>query len=122
MEIKQQNLLKWQEHIFNIIIYITYILYIVLALGISASAPEYLQTLDYYMKLYISLFLIIRFNPFTRVKFTRLDAKIAFSAGLLVLATTAINSILKDFQNVITETIRSFIKYFFPYFTPVNTI
>jgi hypothetical protein len=114
------KLLKWQENIFDIVMYITYFLYIILALGISGSAPEYLQTLDYYMKLYVSLFLIIRFNPFTRVKFTRLDAKIAFSAGLFVLATTTINTILKHFKDIILETIRTFIKYFFPSFVPLT--
>jgi hypothetical protein len=80
---------------YDIVVYITWILYIVIALGLSTNAPQYLDDLQYYIKLYVSFFLIYRFNPFRRVKFTGLDAKIAFSAGIFLLATTAINGILK---------------------------
>jgi len=41
------------------------------------------------------MFLIVRFNPFTRVRFNELDGKIAFSAGVFLLTTTAINSFLE---------------------------
>lgn len=83
-----------QEKIFIFIIYTTWLLYILIALGISANAPQYLDDLQYYVKIYVSLFLIVRFNPFRRVRFTQLDARIAFSAGLFLLATTAINKLL----------------------------
>lgn len=86
-----------QDEIFNFTVYMTWLLYIAIALGLSANAPEYLDTLQYYVKIYISLFLIWRFNPFRRVRFTSLDAKIAFSAGLFLIATTAINSILSNY-------------------------
>ena len=86
-----------QNRIFDAVIYITYILYIAIALGLSANAPEYLDELQYYIKLYISLFLIYRFNPFRRVKFTGLDAKIAFNAGWFLLATTIVDSVLKTY-------------------------
>jgi hypothetical protein len=84
-------------------VYITWFLYIAIALGLSANAPEYLDDLQYYIKLYVSLFLIYRFNPFRRVKFTGLDAKIAFSAGTFLLATTAFDSILKTYLGKIRE-------------------
>lgn len=95
------NIHVLQTNILYTVIYITYILYIAIALGISANAPEYLDVLQYYMKIYISLFLVYRFNPFRNVKFTDLDAKIAFSAGCFLLATTIVNSILKTyFDNI----------------------
>jgi hypothetical protein len=87
----------FQNNVYDILVYITWILYIVIALGLSANAPQYLDTLQYYIKMYISLFLIYRFNPFRRVKFTGLDAKISFSAGVFLLATTAINNILQKY-------------------------
>jgi hypothetical protein len=59
-------------------------------LGLSENAPQYLDDLEYYVKIYVSLFLLIRFNPFQRIHFTELDSKIAFSAGFFLLATTAI--------------------------------
>ena len=92
-----KNIHDFQNRMFDIVLYITYILYIAIALGISANAPEYLDALQYYMKLYVSLFLIYRFNPFRRVKFTKLDAKIAFNAGLALFATSALNGVLKTY-------------------------
>ena len=89
---------KVQENIFDFAFVIIYILYFLIALGLSATAPKYLSFLDYYVKIYVSLFLIWRFNPFRNVKFRSLDKKIAFNAGLFVLfATTSINQILIDY-------------------------
>ena len=88
---------RLQSQVFTVIIYLTWILYIAIALGLSASAPQYLDDLQYYVKIYICLFLIYRFNPFRRVQFTELDSRIAFSAGLFLLATTAIGSFLKNY-------------------------
>lgn len=86
---------KVQENVFDFTFIIIYSLYFVIALGLSATAPKYLSFLDYYVKIYVSLFLILRFNPFRHVKFTPLDKKIAFNAGLFVLfATTSINQLL----------------------------
>jgi hypothetical protein len=92
-----------QTHLYNAIVYVTWFLYIIIALGISANAPEYLDTLQSVVKIYVSLFLIYRFNPFRRVKFNSLDAKIAFSAGTFLLTTTAIDQILRSYLSVIKE-------------------
>ncbi len=89
---------KVQEHVFDFTFLIIYLLYFLIALGISATAPKYLSFLDYYVKIYVSLFLILRFNPFRNVKFTRLDKKIAYNAGLFVLfATTTVNEIFINY-------------------------
>jgi hypothetical protein len=97
---------RLQNQAFNIVMYITWILYIVIALGLSANAPQYLDYLHAFIKLYISLFLIYRFNPFRRVRFTGLDAKIAFSAGVFLLGTTAIDGILKNYLSTLKEYIQ----------------
>ena len=100
---------RFQSNVYDLTIYITWILYIVIALGLSANAPQYLDDLQYFVKLYISLFLIFRFNPFRRVRFTGLDAKIAFSAGVFLLGTTAVNSILKNYLTELKQYL-SFLK------------
>jgi len=87
----------FQNNFYTIVVYITWLLYFAIALGISVNAPEYLNTLQSFMKIYISLFLIYRFNPFRRVKFTELDAKITFSAGIFLLGTTAIDGIVNNY-------------------------
>ena len=98
-----KDLHRFQNRMYDIVVYITWILYIVIALGLSANAPQYLDDLQNFIKLYVSLFLIYRFNPFRRVKFTGLDAKIAFSAGVFLLATTAINSVLHNYLSELKQ-------------------
>jgi hypothetical protein len=98
-----KNIHMLQTNLLNAVLYLTYILYIAIALGISANAPEYLDELQYYVKLYVSLFLIYRFNPFRRVKFTALDAKIAFNAGWLLLTTSIFNGVLKTYLDNIKQ-------------------
>jgi hypothetical protein len=98
-------LTKIQSDAFTIILIITWVLYFVIALGLSVKAPEYLDNLQYYVKLYVSLFLIWRFNPFRRVKFTFLDARIGFSAGVFLLMTTFVGNLLNTYltqvQNIV---------------------
>ena len=105
-----KNIHILQNKIFDAVLYITYILYIVIALGLSANAPQYLDELQRYIKLYVSLFLIYRFNPFRRVQFTGLDAKIAFNAGWFLLATTFVDSILQSYLEPIKKYV-SFLKF-----------
>jgi hypothetical protein len=88
------NIHKIQEKIFTFVIIINYILYFAIILGVSINAPDYLSSLDYYVKIYISGFLLLRFNPFRKVEFTELDRKIVFSSAIFIFTTTAINSLL----------------------------
>jgi hypothetical protein len=104
-----RKLHMFQDRMYDIITYITFLLYFAIALGLSINAPEYLNSLQSFMKIYISLFLIYRFNPFRRVKFTALDAKITFSAGIFLLGTTAIDGIIKNYLSTFEEYIKIFI-------------
>jgi hypothetical protein len=100
-----------QDRLFNVFIFISYLSYGLLLLGISTNAPKYLESLDSIVQIYISLFLIVRFNPFRKIVFTDLDRKIGFSAGLFLFTTTAINHIminyLDNFKNLFANTIKS---------------
>jgi hypothetical protein len=99
----KQSIHKFQYNMFLFVTYLTWFLYIIIALGLSINAPEYLYDLQYYIKIYVSLFLVLRFNPFRNVEFTELDKKIAFSAGLFLITTTAINEILMVYFNNINN-------------------
>lgn len=100
----QKGIHEFQEKVFDIVVVITYLLYFLIAFDLSETAPVYLKQLDNFIKVYISLFLIYRFNPFRETKFTDLDRKIVFSAGVFVLATTTINTLLfKYFNKVVDE-------------------
>jgi purine-cytosine permease-like protein len=99
-----KQLQKAQEWFFDLFIISTYILLIFSAIGFSQSAPKYLEMLDYYIKIYISLFLVWRFNPLkSYYEFTNLDRKIAFHTGMLILTTSALNQYLEIFVNNVKE-------------------
>jgi len=102
--ITQKNLYLLQDAVFAIVINISYILIFISAIGLSQSAPKYLDYLDYYVRIYICLFLLWRFNPIIPLKkFTDLDRKIAFSAGLFILTTTVLNNYLVDAENKLKQ-------------------
>jgi hypothetical protein len=92
-----KNIHHFQDKAFGIIVYITWFLYLSILFGLSAGAPQYLDSLNAFIKIYVSLFLIYRFNPFRKVKFTELDAKISFSAGMFLITTTAINNFIQTY-------------------------
>ena len=103
----QKDLYVFQSQAFSFILYLRWILYFIILLGLSAKAPQYLNDLQYYVKIYVSCFLILRFNPFRQTKFTELDASIAFSAGMFLLTTTAIDTILITYLKEIKAYLRS---------------
>ena len=66
-----------------------------------------MSILDYYLKIYICIFLIWRFNPFrSKIVFTDLDAKISFNAGLFILTSTALNEYIKFIETDIVSEIK----------------
>jgi hypothetical protein len=87
----KETLNNIQLIVFNIVVFFSYFLLIVSSLGLSENALIYLNKLSYYVKIYVCLFLIWRFNPLrTKYEFTDLDRNIAFSAGVFILSTTAL--------------------------------
>jgi cytochrome c biogenesis protein CcdA len=104
MYFNKRSLHKFQENFFNLFITISWILIIISALGFSQFAPSFLDGLDYYVRIYICLFLIWRFHPFrSHYEFTDLDRKIAFSAGLFILTTTVLNKYLLNLITLIKQ-------------------
>ena len=91
---------QFQETVFNIFIAISWVLLILTFTGIFNEYPHVFDKIAFYMKIYICLFLIWRFNPIRhylfhkKIIFTELDRKIAFSAGLIILSTTVIKEYL----------------------------
>jgi len=94
---KAPDLMALQNTIFDYVTIITYLLYFVVALGLSTNAPEHLATLQYWIKVYVSAFLIFRFNPFRKVEFNDFDRRVAFSAGFFLFTTTIFETIMQFF-------------------------
>lgn len=94
---KNDEIYFLQDKSFDLLIILSWILYILIAFNISVHAPNYLDDLEFYLKLYISLFLLYRFMPFRKIKFTDLDRKIAFNAGIFIFTGTAVGTILQKY-------------------------
>jgi hypothetical protein len=73
--------LKYYSYVFNILLVATYI-------GIEFSAPTWMTTFDYYLKMCIGIFLVYRFNSFRTIVFEELDRRVAFSAGMILITST----------------------------------
>jgi len=69
-------------------------------LGVFHGKPAYFHYIETFVKIYIGIFLMIRYNPFKirwmDFKFTELDRKIIFSAGLIILSS----SLFKEYLNI----------------------
>lgn len=102
-----KNIYDIQNRAFDVFIYTSWILYFLILIGVSVNAPSYLDSVDYYAKIYVSLFLLYRFNMFRKITFTDLDRKIVFSAGLFLFTTTALNQIVTQYLDPIKSKISS---------------
>jgi hypothetical protein len=91
------DLNKIQIYVFNLVLGLTWILYFMITFNLSINAPQYLTDLQYYIKLYVSILLIWRFNPLRKIQFNELDKKIAFSAGIFLITTTAIGILIEKY-------------------------
>jgi hypothetical protein len=66
--------------------YITFFIFVLLGLGLIQQEPTYFIEFTFFFKVCISIFLMYRFNDFrTTVKFTELDRKVCFLAGVNIL-------------------------------------
>ena len=93
------TLYEIQYFAFDIVVWISYITYGLLMIGFLNTSPKYIDYLNYGVKIYVSLFLLWRFNMFQKVRFSELDRKIAFSAGMFLITTTAIDTIIRGYYS-----------------------
>ena len=95
------NTTKTQDRLFDITILVSYVLYFIIYFGLVSKAPEYLFILQTAVKLYISLYLIFKFNYFTQLPFNNFDKKIAFNAGVFLFTTIVFGDLYYIFNNVL---------------------
>jgi hypothetical protein len=99
---------KFSELVFLYLINISFVLYIIVLLGVGGFAPKYLHYLRTFLQIYIGILLVIRYNPITYKgrDFGEFDRRLVFSSGIFLLLSTAlIGSIQKYLQNKTTKLI-----------------
>jgi hypothetical protein len=95
MFLSKNTINAYQELFFDIAIILTFILFFLYFFSISHKAKNYLDLVNNIIIIYISLFLLYRFNPFKKkYDFTNLDRKIAFSAGVFIFSSTFFGIVL----------------------------
>lgn len=93
------------------IVLMIHVVYLAVLVGLVDTAPEYIDKLESYIKVYVALFLVLRFNKYTGTShFTPLDRKIVFSAGLVVLSTSALGWLVDSYKNKVKTFARTVFK------------
>lgn len=104
----KETLNNIQLIVFKIVVFFSYFLLITSSLGLSENALIYLNNLSYYVKIYVCLFLIWRFNPLkNHYEFTDLDREIAFTAGVFILSTTALQKYVDNAKDQAQKIIKT---------------
>ena len=90
---------KWHQNVFNNLVIFTSVILVLSLFGVSFINPKYETIARYIIQIYISFFLILRFNPLVKLKNLskpqrKFDRKIAFSAGLYIFSSSVVFSII----------------------------
>jgi len=77
----------------------SFILYIIILLGVGGFAPQYLEQLKSFLRIYIGTLLVIYYNPITynERKFGEFDRQLAFSSGIFLLLTSTIIASIESY-------------------------
>ena len=73
------------ETVYNILKILFFVIYILVILGISNSAPEYLNIIENIFMTLVALILIYFFNPFTKTICNDFHRHVAFSIDAILL-------------------------------------
>ena len=99
-----------QNILFDIALIIWSVLLMLTYFQVVESAQYYLELVNTGIKLYISLFLLWRFNNFRKVEFTSLDKKIIFNAALYLLFSTVLVKFIINKISSVDENVHDFAK------------
>jgi hypothetical protein len=91
------------DTVFDITVFLIHVGYIALAVGALSQEPRILSIVDYWIKVFVGLFLLYRFNPYMHIKFTEFDRKVIFSAGMFMFITTVVNTYLISYVKKVKE-------------------
>lgn len=78
------------ESIFVILSTVVNIFFVLYFFGFLKNKNALVENISFYLKIFIGIFLVVKFNPFYTFanysnKFTNLDKKIVFSAGVYIV-------------------------------------
>ena len=90
--------LNWHENAYTYLIYISFVLYFIAITGIIIVNPTYLTYIKTITNLYVSIILIIKFNPLRKIKkLTQFDKNLIFSSAMLILLSSSLGLAVENF-------------------------
>ena len=89
--------------IYYIVIGILYTGYILTFLGIYYANPEYIQQLNIFIRVFVSVVLLVRFNPFNEVVVSKSDRILISAAAFFLLITTGVTEIMIRYAREVTN-------------------
>lgn len=93
---------EFTKKVYSFFLYSSYILYIIIYLGAWNKAPQYLDDINYYLKIFIGVVLVVTFNPFIYLRPSSIHRNISFSAGLLLLMSTTFSAFTNRLNKTVT--------------------
>ena len=98
------NVLKYYTYLFNFMLVCAYI-------GIGIARPVWMTTADYYLKIFVSMFLLYRFNPLRQqIIMQELDRRVIFTSAVIIFTSTILNKMLLTYSEKYKIHIDSLIK------------
>ena len=90
---------KGSVYFYYFLVSILYTIYIVAFLGIYYVNPEYSKYLSIFIRLFISIFLLIRFHPFSKVIINTNDSILISASAFFLLINTGVTEYLYNYVN-----------------------
>lgn len=110
--------MEYYKRVFLTFNYLTYLLYFVVYFNIWQTAPVYLNNINFFLKIYVSLVLLYFFHPFRKIKFDIFHRQLIFSAALFILSSVSLSAFIyhlkltKDQVDNIGRGVRNEVKSF----------
>ena len=82
---------------FYYIVYIFYLLYVGLYLGLDKKYEKILLRLKTGIRIFIGIFLLLHFNPYVKNRrLTELDTKIILSSAIVIILDAGVSAFIED--------------------------
>jgi len=100
------NMASILESTFDVTVIVVHVAYLALVFGLVEKQPDILETVDFWLKVFMAIFLILRFNPFTTIKFTEFDRKVVFATGVFLFTVTVVNNYLQTYVERVKKNLK----------------
>jgi hypothetical protein len=70
------------------------VVYIFFAMGFLADKPNFIDTIEFWLKAYMGIYILWRFNPLYPLTFNDFDRRVIFSAGMFLFTITVVEEFI----------------------------